>query len=333
MKLLALPIGDEDTASSWFRFYQFLPRLRAAGWEIEILVKAADAPQATEQAARADIVLNQKNLWRGPLARTLRRCARRMVFDVDDAIYARPGKPYSWLTQRRVNARMRYQLQAADLVTVSSRYLADYAMKYATQVEVLPMAIELDVWTERPAPMSETVTIGWSGAPHNLGYLEQLEPVLARLLAKYPQVRLAVLCGRAPRWSLPVQHVPFAKGEEHRFVAQLDIGLLPLNEDPFTRGKSPIKALQYMACAVPVVGNVFGAAGEILDGTNSIAVHSPEQWYAALAGLVVDPQRRAALGRAGRSFVAAHHDAQGAYTRLNAVLTQLLSAASWGRGS
>jgi glycosyltransferase involved in cell wall biosynthesis len=320
MKLLALPIGNEDTASSWYRFYQFLPRLRASGWEVEILVGAADASRVAEQAAGADIVLNQKNLLRGNLARALRHCAKRVVFDFDDAVFTRPGKPFSWLTQLRVNARLRYQLRTADLVTVSSRYLADYAVKYATRVEVLPMAIDLNVWTERPAPRSETVTIGWSGAPHNLGYLEQLEPVLARLVAEYPRVRLAVFCGRAPRWSLPVQHVPFAKGEDHRFVAQLDIGLLPLGEDSFTRGKSPIKVLQYMACGVPVVGNVFGATSEILVESNSIAVHSPEQWHAALAALVADPQRRAALGRAGRSFVAEHHDANVAYTRLSAAL-------------
>lgn len=327
MKLLALPIGNEDAASSWYRFYQFLPRLRAAGWEVEILVGAADASRVTEEAARADIVLNQKNLLRGNLARTLRRCAKRVIFDLDDAIFTRPGKPYSWLTQLRVNARLRYQLRTADLVTVSSRYLADYAMKYAARVEVLPMAIDLDLWTERATPASETVTIGWSGAPHNLGYLEQLEPVLARLVAEYPQVRLAVFCGRAPRWSLPVRHVPFAKGEEHRFVAQLDIGLLPLSEDAFTRGKSPIKALQYMACAVPVVGNVFGATAEILDEASSIAVRSPEQWHAALAALIVDPQRRTALGRAGRLFVAAHHDARDACARLGAVLAQAKTGA------
>jgi len=103
-------------------------------------------------------------------------------------------------------------------------------------------------------------------------------------------------------------------------VAGLDIGLLPLVDEDHARGKSPIKSIQYCACAVPVVGNVVGATAEILSDTNSIAVTSDAEWVEALVALCADPQRRETMGNAGRSVAETQHDLKTNAERLLTVL-------------
>jgi glycosyltransferase involved in cell wall biosynthesis len=147
-----------------------------------------------------------------------------------------------------------------------------------------------------------------------------LEKNLAVVLQRQPTARLAVFSGREPRWSLPCEFHPYKPGGEIAFVQSLDIGLLPLMEDDLTRGKSPIKSLQYLACGVPVVGNVFGATREILSPTNSLAVITDSGWIEALETLINHSAQRRTLGESGRQFVAAHHDAAQVRFQLLALL-------------
>jgi len=325
MKLLALPIGDEFTGSSWFRLYQYFPYLCNEGWDIDVLPYPKPSPDILRQAGCADLVINQKNLFNTHFIKTLRKSSRRLIFDLDDAIYTRSGKSYSWLTQRRINARIRQQIQSADLVITSSKYLRDYVAQYSNKVQVIPMAVDLNKWNPKTKFVDDKIIVGWAGAPHNLMYLERLESTLAILIAKYPQVKVAVFSGQRPNWSLPTLFFPFEKGKEHDFIQSLDIGLLPLIDDPFTRGKSPIKALQYMACAVPVVANVFGATQEILNPDNSIAVQSEKDWVDAIEQLILDKSLRTELGGTGHSFVESRHNMQQIASQLGEVLNTVMN--------
>ena len=121
-------------------------------------------------------------------------------------------------------------------------------------------------------------------------------------------MRLAIFSGEKPRLDCPFEHHPYSPGAEPSFVRNLDVGLLPLIEEEFTRGKSPIKAIQYLSCGVPVVGNVTGATSEILNNQNSFTVSSDAEWIKALEAMILDGNLRSSLGVAGRSFVLKHHN-------------------------
>lgn len=193
------------------------------------------------------------------------------------------------------------------MVTTPNEYLAGYARRYSSVVEVVPMALDLSDWQSRSRQSSEFITIGWAGAPVN-GLLERLDADLSVLLDRHPSVRLAVFSEKKPNLKCPFDYYPFRPGAEPEFVSALDIGLLPLADEEYTRGKSPIKALQYLACSVPVVGNVYGATAEIVSEQTGIAVNSEVGWLPALEQLIHDMERVRILGRHGRQLVESCYD-------------------------
>lgn len=308
MRVLVIVSRDLEKGSTKYRIAQYEEFLRAQGIRLEFVRRAELTGSLVRRSGEFDAVFNQKCLIEGSLSRRLFAESRRVIFDFDDAIYTRPGRPHSFITALRVKSRFRLWLKGASVVTAANTYLANSAKRYASAVEVVPMAIDATAWTPATETRSDGITIGWAGSPATITNVERLNRVLAAVVKKYPSVRVAVFSGARPRLSFPFEYHPFQPGEEPLFVRGLDIGLLPLPDEEYARGKSPIKALQYLACGVPVVGNVVGATAEILSAENSIAVSTDDEWFTALKTLIHECETRSALGRAGRAFVVQHHD-------------------------
>lgn len=303
MHLLAIVSRDLEKGSTKYRLAQYLDFLEAKDVRVDFVRRNEIDATILERVRRADLVFNQKCLLRYSLAKKIIANSRRVIFDFDDAIYTRPGKPFSLFTRLKVARRFHLWLKNADVVTTPNEFLADYARRHSASVEVVPMALDLDAW--RPAQKTEksAVVVGWAGAPVNVHLLERLDPVLTDLQRTFPQLRVAVFSGQKPNLRCVFDYHPFRPGFEPEFTRHLDIGLLPLTHEEYTFGKSPIKSLQYLACAVPVVGNVLGATGEILNGQNSMAVSTEAQWRQALTTLIQNAELRRSMGRAGRQQI------------------------------
>lgn len=308
MKILVISSRDLEKGSTKFRIVQYQDYLATQGVEIDYIRRKELKASVIDDFARYDVIYNQKCLISIGLSKRIFRRARRVIFDFDDAIYTRPGKPYGWLTAMRVHRRLHFWLRQSNSVMTANQYLAKYAKVYSEHVEMIPMAIDMQRWEPDEARTSKGITLGWAGSPVNIPNLERLDPVLSRVLEMHPNVRLAVYSGKRPQLSCRFDYVPFAPGTEAAFIQQLDIGLLPLRDEEYSRGKSPIKAIQYLACGVPVVGNIFGATAEILDTSNSVAVYSDEEWLSALSGLVSDRDLLWQMSRASRKGVVRQHD-------------------------
>jgi glycosyltransferase involved in cell wall biosynthesis len=322
MQVLALTVGALEDGSTKYRVAQFLPMFEAAGIEVSITPREAIGETTVAAAAAADVVLNQKCLFDRRLARRIRRAARGVVFDFDDAIWTRPGRPHSWLTARRVRRRLTGWLAEVDCVVCANQHLAAYARAHSDSITVLPMALDTTAWRPREEPPSASgrVRIGWTGSPGNLMYLLELDPVLGRLLDQHPEVTLSVYCGEKPALSVPFEFTPYAPGTEAEFVRSLDIGLLPLPDTDHARGKSPIKCIQYLACGVPVVGNLLGGAAEMCRPEFSVNVAGDGGWLPALNQCISDRDGLKRMGKAGRAFVLATHNAEKCGAALMATL-------------
>jgi len=308
MNVLAIISRDMEKGSTKYRLVQYLDFLSKKGINIKFVNRKTVDASIIKKAQQADLVFNQKCLFKTSVARKLISKSQRTIFDFDDAIYTRPGKPHSWATSYRVKRRLHLWLKCADTVTTSNHFLAGYARKYSDSVKVIPMALDTTIWKPRNRIHRHEIIMGWAGAPVNVPLIEKLGPVLAHLLKKYPFLKLAIFSGRKPKLSCPFEYHPFISGGEPEFVKNLDIGLLPLDNEEYTRGKSPIKAIQYLACGVPVVGNVIGATAEILNDKNSIAVLNEKEWLYALEKLIINRDFAISMGRIGHNLIEKNHN-------------------------
>lgn len=320
MNILAIISRDLQKGSTKYRIGQYLEYLMSKGINFEFVQRGSLNASVVRKARQFDLVFNQKCLFRYSLAKKLIANSRRILFDFDDAIYTRPGNPHSLLTGLRVKRRLHLWLKRSDIVTTSNYFLARYARRYSDSVEVIPMALDLDTWKPSEKRFGEKITIGWTGAPVNVPLIESLGSVFSFLLKKYASLKLAIFSGQKPKFKCPFEYYSFRPGHEPAFVQRLHIGVLPLANEEYSMGKSPIKAIQYLACGVPVVGNVIGATGEILNVENSIAVSNEEQWIRGLEKLITNGELTESMGRAGCEQVQKNHNLKLAGEQLFKVL-------------
>lgn len=308
MRYLSLNFGGHDCASSLFRIESFRPALRSLG--LDVGCELANEFARWNELANYDGVIVQKKLFSASRVNSVRRKARRLVFDIDDAIWHSPGQAHHWFTRMRTNFRLRRIVASADLCLAANEVLAAHLRPWARRIEVFPMALDAGIWQPRSRAADDTVRLGWSGAPGNLRYLEAIEPALLAVFAQQPRAKLVVLCGERPRFTrLAFEHIPWQQGGEPASVATFDIGLLPLDSTPFAAGKSPIKALQYLACGIPVVATPLAATRELFRESDAVRfASSSEEWTSELTTLVANPALRRSRGQAGRALFESHYD-------------------------
>ena len=231
LNVVVIGYGVTDTASTRFRFVNMLPALAAHGVAMKIYYRAdLQRDELLSDIKAADVIVNQKLLVSSKQGNALVASGKPLVFDFDDALWTRPGRPYGWWAQWRVSRRLRYWLRQADHVTVANNHLASFARRTNKAVWEIPMALPRADTTV--ASRSEyPITLGWMGAPGNLPGLQRLSGVLERVLSAVPGARLSVFCGKRPELPFDFEWTAFDPALENSFANSLDIGLLPLPDD------------------------------------------------------------------------------------------------------
>jgi glycosyltransferase involved in cell wall biosynthesis len=227
------------------------------------------------------------------------------VYDVDDALFvgsaAAVNARYQWAKQegRRSVASMR----RARLVIVGNAFLADHASRYARHVEIVPSCVDPARQPVRSHEPVEVVTIGWIGSHTTAEYLRPLLPVIARLNERQTRARLVVVGGDAGVRADWLEHRPWTLASEPDQLAAFDVGVMPLPDTEWARGKCGYKLLQYFAAGVPAVASPVGMNAELLGDDRGLVASSDDEWRAALEQLIGDVDERRQRGAASRSFV------------------------------
>lgn len=336
-KLLILTKSDSKGASTRYRAHQYLPHLKDAGFEAKVVPPAPpgrgilrpihrmkEESRLLRQAGEADVILIQKRLVSARLVMNLAKLGKPVVFDFDDAIFTSPKGDWSSLTRSRVRKRLTAILQASCLVLAGNRYLAEFAGRWARRVEVLPTAIDLTRYRLKAVFGAAELTLGWMGSQVNHRYLDLLQSPLSALVREMPQVSLTVVSDKD--YSLPglrVKNLRWSEATEIEDLLSFDIGLMPLEDTEWTRGKCGLKALQYMAAGLPAVCSAVGVNGEIIeDKQDGFLCRSDADWKSALSQLASDPALRAEVGRRGRAKVEQRYSVD----RIGKRLVDLLSS-------
>ncbi|MDZ4857764.1 MAG: glycosyltransferase family 4 protein [Candidatus Hydrogenedentes bacterium] len=336
--ILFLTLYPSSAASPRYRVEQFIPYLNDQGFQCTV----ASALTAKEYGAHLsprryhvietrrrigqllcaqayDIVFVQKAITtaylRGMHA-LLRAMARRVVYDIDDAVHLAPPHPLgaTWRAFEDA-AQVTRMMRNADLVLAGNQWLVEQARQHARRVELFQTVVD----TTRFVPARQTATelvIGWMGGssttPHlqAAAGLDKLEGVSLRCIGADP--------ARVP-WE-NAEKRPWSYEGEVAELQQFAIGVMPLLQDEWTRGKCALKALQYMACGIPCIATPFGAILDIGEhNQNVLFANSPGEWRAAI-GQLRDPLERERIGAAGRATVERHYSLDKAAPRFAALL-------------
>ena len=319
MRILALTFGDDHCASTKFRLLQYRPLMEAAGMTLEHV--SAKAFGAWSSLGEYDLVILQKTLLKRGLIRRIAHHTRRFIYDVDDRTWLRPGKPHDWITRQRISSRVRQIAESADLCLAANGIIADDLREHGANPTIVPMALDGAKW--HPAETREApLTIGWTGSPASLQYLETIRPALTDIQSEYPEVRWQIHCGQDPNWSdFKYEHVPFVPDQEPMTVRGFHVGLLPLRDGEFARGKSPIKALQYFASGVALIHSPVGATVELTQSNAlGMAATTLEDWRECLRRTISDRQTREATASAGREAFLKRHAIESTFRLMRAVL-------------
>lgn len=229
---------------------------------------------------------------------------RALVLDVDDAVWLPEPGAHPIARFRRSAEKLAWLAGRADQVIAGNDYLAEWLSGHARSVAVVPSLVDCDRVATRTHTAAETLMLGWIGSPSTARYLASTAPALARFADAHPeiQVKLLVVGGPAPAVEgVEVIGKPWSEAAETAALSRIDVGLMPLPDDPWTRGKCAYKALQYMSAAVPVLADDVGLTGVVVgDGSAGILARSPGDWVDGLAQLSASPELRQSMGDTGR---------------------------------
>lgn len=255
-----------------------------------------------------------------------------VVFDFDDAIFLPEASAANQLAGRfKVPGRVAGIIGAAAATTAGNEYLATYARRFGSNVHVIPTTIDVDEYRPQLREARELVRVGWSGSATTSKHLRSIEGALRRMLAELP-VELVVIgdpafrLDGAPR----VRVLPWRAEREIAEVGAFDVGLMPLPDDEWSRGKCGFKALLYMALGVaPVVSPVGVNTDIVASGNNGLLATTADEWVEAVGALVEDAALRRKLGDAGRDTVVSRYSGQRWAPKFLEVLRE---AADWRAG-
>jgi len=289
-----------------FRVEQYFPYLRTQG--VEATWHPLREPwkkriQLLGRLPRFDAVCIQRRLLSPIEFSWIRRKSSKLLFDLDDAVMYRSSsssRPHSfsrWL-------KFRWMVLGSDAVIAGNDFLKDQVLKVDPRKKIflIPTSIDPTLYP-RKKKVSEgsEIILGWIGTKGNLKYLRTLEPVFGRLVERYPNLRLKIVSDDFCDSSfIPVIKKPWRLEDENLDLISFDIGLMPIQDDLWSRGKCGLKIVQYLSVGVPVVCTPVGINRDIIkEGENGFWATDPGEWVDRIGALIDNPALREKMGQKG----------------------------------
>lgn len=345
VKLLALTKYGSQAASTRQRFTQYEPALAAAGIAVDYstffdndhLDRLTAGRGASRLAAmrgylrRLGMLIATRKydaLWvhyeifpylPGAMERLGKWTGKPIVVDYDDATFhTYDASPYP-LVRRLLSHKLVPLLRSASASCCGNAYLQDYASQYCQRTIILPTVVDTDRYVPIGRENASPLVIGWIGSPSTWAFVRPLLPLLRSLVEEFGVVIRAVGAGdAAARDRFPgLELVEWSESSEIPAVQEMDIGIMPVGDGPFERGKCGYKLIQYMACGLPVVASPVGVNQIIVEpGRNGYLASNDGDWRDAVVKLIKDPGLRATLGQTGRARAVADFSLAGQAPRL-----------------
>jgi glycosyltransferase involved in cell wall biosynthesis len=245
-----------------------------------------------------------------------------LIFDVDDAI---------WLTKPFGKQAVSDIARRADVIFAGNQYIADWMGQYSQRIYIVPTAVDSEIYkpAEEKALSGDGFIIGWIGSSGTLPYLEAIEDPLNEFLLKYGDASILVMADRPPSFKKitgeKIKYIPWTETEEVSTLQKMDVGLMPLPDDEWTRGKCAFKMVQYMSCAVPVIVSPVGMNAEVLGlGEAGFSAVKNTDWYDSLEYIYMNRDKAQEIGRNARAIVLRNFDRRLITQQIAGIMMSLL---------
>jgi glycosyltransferase involved in cell wall biosynthesis len=330
MKVLVLPRYDRLGASSRLRMLQYIPWLESVGFELTVVPLFSDkyvlglqrSKRNMFEVARAyfsrvkqllasgeyDLLWIEKEMlpWL-PAEFELALLSHHIpyILEYDDAVFHYYNLHLNRIVKAVLGRKHSMLMSGAKLVIAGNDYLATCARHLgAKRVKVIPTVIDLERYPDQIHPHKRTPLsspcVGWIGQRITGEYLVPYKNIFNRLYGE-GKAQFSAIGIDAQLFGLPMKSIPWSEESEVADIASFDIGIMPLVDEPFERGKCGYKLIQYMACGLPVVASPVGVNCQIVEhGVNGFLAETLEEWEQALMLLVADADLRQRMGMAGR---------------------------------
>lgn len=326
----------DRSPSQRYRFEQYMEFLQGHGFEITyswlldeaddklfyspgkwlakfLLVLRCARKRRTDvrRAKDYDIIFVQREAFLAGTTRYEKKLAKsgaRLVFDFDDAIWkldvSDANRKLGWLKNPGKTADI---IALSQLVIAGNEFLAAYARLRNSNVVIVPTSIDTEKYIRRSKPAGAgPVVIGWTGSLTTIKHFEFAVPVLGELKKKYgDRIAFKVIGdGTYSNEELNIRGIAWSAEKEVEQLSDIDIGIMPLPDDEWTKGKCGLKGLQYMALGIPAVMSPVGVNTEIIrDGVNGFLADTQQEWVSRLSALIESAELRANTGAAARKTV------------------------------
>ena len=237
--------------------------------------------------------------------RALKKRGAKLIYDFDDSIWlndtSEGNQNLAWLKR---TSKTNDIVALADLTIVGNEYLANHAKQFSKNVAIIPTTINTDYHKPQKANQTKNICIGWTGTETTEKHFRILEPVLLQLKEKYPQLVFRFISNKPYSGNLLVESVKWNATEEIEQLQKIDIGIMPLPNDDWSRGKCGFKGLQYMSLEIPTVMSPVGVNNEIIaNGENGYLAETNDEWISILSELIENAELRKSIGKKGRQTI------------------------------
>jgi glycosyltransferase involved in cell wall biosynthesis len=306
---LLILIQGKEVAASRYRILQYIPYLEEHG----VACTVREFPNSLKDylllsriLPRYECIFVQRKRFHFPFLPIFRSKARRVVYDLDDAVMYKntlAKSPYSRTRQKRfIN-----MVQSSDVIIAGNTFLGEQASQYHSRVVTIPTSIPAGTYRLKDYSIKkDLVTIGWIGDHGSIHYLERLKEVWNEIGRRYPgKVELKIICDVFfDCESIPVRKVQWMQGTEVAELMDIDIGVMPLQDDPWSWGKCGLKILQYFGVGVPSVCTPVGVNRDVvIDGKSGHWARNGREWIDKISLLIEDENMRMQMGREGRNIL------------------------------
>lgn len=327
MMKIACLAENRNHVSLRYRTEQYVSRLEQEGIVIDFVAVPRPLAERLRFFGRLrsyDLVILHRRLFNLPSFFFLRRAARKLLYDVDDALFVKDSLQGAE-TSRTLSARFRRTVAAADRVIAGNAYILGEVRKFTERAAIVPTAIDPSRYaTGSKKAGTEGLNAVWIGSVATLFYLEALLPHLEPLVETLPGLELTVISDRFPEKSrIPINRIDWSETDEAGTLCAADVGLMPLYDDAWTRGKCGLKLIQYGAAGIPSVYSPVGVNRTIgVHGETGLRAVMGEEWRQALIQLAGDGEMRNRMGRAARKRIVEHYSIDRCFPGLLEILRE-----------